>query len=164
MQYLFQRVNRTPSPHKQTKNSLPCVCHIPIFEAERNVLWSLRVNRPRTPPTPSSNKNNKKERKKTKNHYPHIQIQLHISKFQNPMYYLPTKDLVFFRFIIFMYYPHIKTFNKIKIFSGLPYLIFPCNSKHICFFLGLIIVYRFLRRLTHASQNCQFQRTVATRT
>ena len=31
-------------------------------------------------------------------------------------------------------------------------------------FLGLIIVYGILRRLTHASQNCQFQRNVATRT
>ena len=81
----------------------------------------LRVNR--TPP-------------QKKNHYPHTQIQLHTSK--SYMYYgsitlefridskplwLPTKDLVFFRFIIFMYYPHIKTFNKIKTFSDLPYLI-----------------------------------------
>ena len=49
--------------------------------------------------------------------------------------WLPTKDLFFFRFIIFMYYSHIKTFNKIKTFSYLPYLIFPCNSKHIIFSL-----------------------------
>ena len=124
----------------------------------------LRVNH--TPPLPP----------------PPKKITTHIPKYsyilQNPMYYgsitlefridskpllLPTKDLVFFRFIIFMYYPHIKTFNKIKTFSDLPYLIYPCNSKHI-FFLGLIIVYGFLRRLTHASQNCQFQRNVATRT
>ena len=123
-----------------------------------------RVNPPPQPPP-----------KKSTTHIPKYSYIL-----QNPMYYgsitlefridskplwLPTKDLVFFRFIIFMYYPHIKTFNKIKTFSNLPYLIYPCNSKqNAYFFLGLNIVYGFLRRLTHASQNCQFQRNVATRT
>ena len=93
----------------------------------------LRVNR--NPPPP------KKKR-----------ITTHIPKYsyilQNPMYYgsktlefskplrLPTKDLVFFRFIIFMYYPHIKTFNKIKTFSNLPYLIYPCNSKQNAYFFS----------------------------
>ena len=94
----------------------------------------LRVNRIPYPPPPQK------------------KITTHIHKYsyilQNPMYYgsitlefridskplwLPTKDLVSFRFIIFMYYPYIKTFNKIKTFSDLPYLIYPCNSKRIFF-------------------------------
>ena len=119
-----------PTPNKQ-KNSLPCLYDIPIFRVDRNVLWILRVNRT-TPPPPQ------------KNITTHIPQNSYI--LQNPMYYgsialefridskplwLPTKDLVFFRFIIFMYYPHIKTSNKIKTFSDLLYLIFPRDSKHI---------------------------------
>ena len=100
----------------------------------------LRVNRTNPlPPTPPKKK----------------KITTHIPKysyiFQNPMYYgsitlefridskplwLPTKDLVFFRFIIFMCYPHIKTFNKIKTFSNRSYLIYPCNSKQTAYFFS----------------------------
>ena len=138
---LFQRVNCTrhppaPTPNKQ-KNSLSCLFDIPIFREDRNVLWIFK-SEPHPPPP--------KKKKQFTTHIPKYSYIL-----QNPIYYrsitlefkidskplwLPTKDLVFFRFIIFMYYPHIKTFNKIKTFSDLPYIIYPCNSKRIFFFLA----------------------------
>ena len=106
MQYLFQRVNRTPHPKqtnkqkKKKKNSLPCLCDIPIFGVDRNVLWILRVNRH---PSPQKNKvttHIPKYSYKLKNPMYYGSITLEFRKDSKPLW-LPTKDLVFFRFRIF---------------------------------------------------------------
>ena len=65
MQYLFQRANRTPTPthpkQKKKKKKLTtlsvCLCYIPIFRVDRNVLWIL--GEPHPSPQPPQ-----------KNHYP----------------------------------------------------------------------------------------------
>ena len=74
MQYLFQRANRTPTPTptpthpKQTKKKTHylsvCLCDIPIFRVDRNVLWILDEL------PPPSNPHKKKKKKKTLLHMP----------------------------------------------------------------------------------------------
>ena len=132
---VVQNFNCTPHRplphHKQNKKT-----HYPVrvtyqysdIQGRQKMFYGfLRVNRTPPPSTP--------RKKKSLPTYPNTAtyfkiITLDFRIGSKPLW-LPTKDLVFFRFIILMYHPHIKTFNKIKTFSDLPYLNYPCNSKHI---------------------------------